>query len=369
MLLFTLHFFCPAVAEPHVSMEFSTMRFASKIPALVLLAAFVAVATPASAQLGFLVINELDSDTPTAPVNDELEFIELYDGGIGNQSLAGYTIVFYNGGSGSPCATGTASYFAMDLTGSTDANGYYLIGNPLVVPTPVQTWPPNTLQNGADAVALYFGTAAAAFPTGTVATATNLVDAVVYHTSDSPPCTLLATLTPNQPQVNENLHLTSANESIYRCPNGQGGPLATTGYQAGAPTPGASNNGCAAIYQISITQFGGCGTPITLAVSNAGANAELFNVISLACSTPPGGGPLFGLSVGPGSGDPLQQFFLPLGSPPFHVNADINGNYGIVVPTGPCPGTGIPLEGVSVQVIGLSVTAVTQTTTCVTVTI
>jgi hypothetical protein len=348
-------------------MEFETMRPASKFPLFVLLAGLIVLAAPSSAQLSFLVINELDADTPTLPTNDDKEFIELYDGGVGGQSLAGYTLVFYNGGSGTPCQTGMASYFAIDLTGSTDVGGYYLVGNPAVVPAPAQTFPLNTLQNGSDAVALYFGSPAASFPNGTAVTAVNLVDAVVYHTSDNPACTLLSTLTPNQPQVNEDLHIASANESIYRCPNGQGGPFVTTGWQTGGPTPGASNNGCAQIYQISISQNGGCGTPITLSVVNAAAFAELYNIISLVCSTPPGGGPLFGLSVGPGSGDPLQQFFLPLGAQPFHVNADANGAYSIVVPTGNCPGTTVLLEAVTIQAIGYSVISVSQTTTCVSV--
>jgi hypothetical protein len=344
-------------------MELDTMRHASRIPYLVLLA-MLCLATAGQAQLSFLVINEMDADTPTLPVNDDKEFIELYDGGIGNQSLVGYTIVFYNGGSGSPCSTGNASYFAMDLTGSTDASGYYLLGNPIVVPAPAQTFPNNTLQNGADAIALYFGTPASAFPTGTLVTATNLVDAVCYQTSDNPACNLLSVLTPNQPDVDENLHTASANESIFRCPNGQGGPLSTTGWQAGIPTPGISNNGCTTVYQISITQPGGCGQPIILQVMNAAPFAEIYNLISLQCTTPPGSGPLFGLAVGPGSGDPLQQIFLPNGSIPFHTNADAGGFYQLAVPVGGC--NPIQVEAVSIQVIGLTVTGVTSTTTCVT---
>ena len=131
------------------------------------------IAVPADAQV---IINEVDCDTPTLPVNDNLEFIEIYDGGLGNTSLVGYCLVFFNG-------SGDASYFAMDLTGSTDPAGYYLVGNASVLPTPAQTWPDNFLQNGADAVALYIGSAAM-FPNGTAITLTGIVDAVVYDTSD-----------------------------------------------------------------------------------------------------------------------------------------------------------------------------------------
>ena len=41
-----------------------------------------------------IVINEVDSDTPGT---DTAEFVELYDGGVGNVSLNGMTLVFFNG--------------------------------------------------------------------------------------------------------------------------------------------------------------------------------------------------------------------------------------------------------------------------------
>lgn len=355
------------------------MRIASKLPVLALILALTALATSAQAQLSFLVINEVDSDTPTAPPggqNDDREFIELYDGGVGGQSLAGYTLVFYNGGSSvNPCSPGNTSYFAVDLVGLTDVNGYFVIGTPIVVPAPQQTWPVvanGTLQNGADAVALYFGTPASAFPNGTVVTAVNLVDAVCYDTSDFPTCALIATLTPGQPSVNENAHTNSAGESIGRCPNGQGGAGITLGWQANAPSPSAPNNCAFNVFTMQIIQPGGCGGTITVQVVNAASNAELYNLISLACSIPPGSGPLFGLSVGPGSGDPLGEAFLPLGSHPFHVNADIVGTYSISVPVSACPGNlALSVEGVSIQVLPgtYSIQAVTQTTTCINIAI
>jgi hypothetical protein len=331
---------------------------ASKVPLFVLFAAMTLVVTTGHAQLGFLVINEMDCDQAGT---DAGEFIELYDGGLGGQSLAGYCIVFYNGG-----AAGDASYFAMDLTGSTDVNGYYLIGNTGVLPAPVQTWADNTLQNGADAIALYFA-AASSFPNGTLPTTTNLVDAVVYDTSDPDDAALIAALTPGQPQVNEDANLMGISESIGRCPNGSGGTLTTTGWVAFSPSPNSSN--ICPTYGISISQIGGCGTPITLSVMGAAAGVEMFNVISLACSTPPGSGPLFGLSVGAGSGDPLSQFFFPLGSVPFHVNADGSGNYSASFPTTGCPGLVLNVEAVNVQVLGFTVLGISPTTGCVTVSI
>jgi hypothetical protein len=351
-------------------MEFKKMRIASKIPALVLLAAVAVLSTSVQGQLAFLVINEMDCDTPTFPTNDDLEFIELFDGGVGNQSLAGYCLVFYNGGSSvNPCSPGNTSYFAVDLTGSTDVNGYYVVGNPNVVPTPAQTFPLNTLQNGADGIALYFAPASA-FPNGTVVTAVNLADAVCYDTTDFPACNLISVLTPGQPSVNEGA-VNSQNDSIGRCPNGQGGAGITTGWQANAPSPSAPNNCAFNVYTMSIIQPGGCGGTLTIQVVNASANAELYNLISLLCSVPPGSGPLFGLAVGGGSGDPLSEVFLPLGSHPFHVNADVNGNYSLSFPVSPCPGLPFSVEGVSIQVIPgtYSIQAITQTTTCINIAI
>jgi hypothetical protein len=56
--------------------------------------------------------------------------------------------------------------------------------------------PDNTLQNGADAVALYQANAVD-FPNGTPVTAVNLIDAIVYDTSDADDPVLLQLL--NQP--------------------------------------------------------------------------------------------------------------------------------------------------------------------------
>ncbi|HEX2271292.1 MAG TPA: Ig-like domain-containing protein, partial [Pyrinomonadaceae bacterium] len=52
----------------------------------------VAAAPPVVAEN--VIINELDSDTPGT---DAAEFVELYDGGVGNTSLSGLVLVFYNG--------------------------------------------------------------------------------------------------------------------------------------------------------------------------------------------------------------------------------------------------------------------------------
>ncbi len=102
-----------------------------------------------------IVINEVDSDTTGT---DTLEFIELYDGGIGNAALDEYVVVFYNGSS-------DTSYNAFDLDGyTTDGDGYFVLGNSAVANVDL-VFSNGSLQNGADAVALYRGNSAS-FPNG-----------------------------------------------------------------------------------------------------------------------------------------------------------------------------------------------------------
>ncbi len=174
-----------------------------------------------------VIINEIDSDTPST---DVAEFIELYDGGIGNFPLTGLVVVLYTGST-------DRSYAAIDLDGyTTDANGYFTLGNSGTGAT--LTFADGLLQNGADAVALYVGDASS-FPNNTPVTTTNLVDALVYGTADPDDPGLLVLLNAGQPQVNEGSGGTS---SIGRCPNGSGGGRNTSTYYQGAPSLGLTNN-------------------------------------------------------------------------------------------------------------------------------
>ena len=178
-----------------------------------------------------LIINEVDSDTPST---DTLEFVELYDGGVGNTALDGLVVVFYNG-------NGDTSYAAYDLDGyTTDANGYFLLGNTDVTPTPAIIFGSNGLQNGADAVAVYTGNEED-FPSGTAVTTAGLVDAVVYDTSDADDAELLVLLNEGQPQVDEDGAGDKDNHSSQRCPNGSGGARNTETFLQYNPTPGAAN--------------------------------------------------------------------------------------------------------------------------------
>ncbi|MFZ5916290.1 MAG: Ig-like domain-containing protein [Chloroflexota bacterium] len=191
-----------------------------------------------------IVINEVDADTPGT---DELEFVELYDGGVGNTSLDGLVVVFYNG-------NGDTSYAAFDLDGfSTDADGYLVLGNSGVAPD--ITFNGNTLQNGADAVALYVGDAAG-FPNGTAVTTANLIDAIVYGTDDPDDAGLLVLLNAGQPQVDENGGGDSAQHSNQRCPNGSGGARNTATYTQDIPTAGAANN-CQALQIVATVPVDG----------------------------------------------------------------------------------------------------------------
>ncbi|HET7695424.1 MAG TPA: DNA/RNA non-specific endonuclease [Vicinamibacterales bacterium] len=181
-----------------------------------------------------VLINEVDSDTPGT---DTAEFVELYDGGAGSTSLDGLVLVFFNGNGG-------ASYAAFDLDGySTDANGYFTIGNPAVPGVDLVFNPgaSGLLQNGEDAVALYAGNASD-FPNGTLVTAANLRDAIVYDTDDADEPGLLVLLNAGQVPANENGGGSGATQSNQRCPNGAGGARNTSPYAQGAPTPGGANN-------------------------------------------------------------------------------------------------------------------------------
>lgn len=184
-----------------------------------------------------IVINELDADQAGT---DAAEFIELYDGGVGNTTLDGLVLVVFNGSSDqsynlSPFTSG------IDLDGfTTDAAGYFVVGN-TAVPGVDLIFSGNALQNGQDAVAL-FQADGSNFPSGTAVTTANLLDALVYDTDDPDDPELLVLLNPGQPQVNENGSGNSTAHASQRCPNGAGGLRNTSTYVPRTPTPGEPND-------------------------------------------------------------------------------------------------------------------------------
>ena len=184
-----------------------------------------------------VVINELDSDTPSV---DDKEFIELKST-TPNFPLDGYVLVLFNG-TGS---LANLSYYVIDLDGlTTDMNGILTIGNKFVSPVPDRLLPESIFQNGPDGVALYLGSSSD-FPNNSTATTDNLIDAIVYGTND-PDATLLMSLLGVTVQLNENGAGPSTANSIQRKNDGT--------YEIKPPTPGANNDGSGFVYNgITIT--------------------------------------------------------------------------------------------------------------------
>lgn len=180
-----------------------------------------------------VVINELDCDTPGI---DNKEFIELKSDAP-NFDLDGFVLVFFNGSN----SGADSSYFTIDLDGlTTDINGLLLIGSDTVTPFPQHLIAANVIQNGADAVAIYQASDFD-FPEGTLATTSNLIDALVYDTSDSDDTALMALLGVSE-QINEG----SGNNtnSIQRFEDAGG----NVSYSSTTPTPRALNDGSGVLF-------------------------------------------------------------------------------------------------------------------------
>lgn len=178
--------------------------------------------------IGQVVINELDCDTPGV---DDKEFVELKSD-VPNFGLDGFVLVFFNGSTNGA----DSSYFAIDLDGlTTDVNGLLLIGSDSVTPFPQYLISANVIQNGADAVAIYQANDFD-FPEETLATTTNLIDALVYDTSDSDDAALMALLGVTE-QINEGS--SNNTNSIQRFVDMDD----NVSYISTVPTPRALNDG------------------------------------------------------------------------------------------------------------------------------
>ena len=191
------------------------------------------------ATYGQVVINELDCDTPST---DDKEFIELKST-VPNFSLDGYVLVFFNGNPTSSSAN--QSYFTIGLNGlTTDANGIILIGNSLVSPAPDKVFADNIIQNGADGVGLYLGNPSD-FPDNTLATKTNLINALMYDTNDADE-TALMDLLGITVQYDEGQNNLKDTQSVQRKTDGT--------YETKNSTPGTNNDGSGIIFNgITIT--------------------------------------------------------------------------------------------------------------------
>lgn len=197
-----------------------------------------------------LVINELDSDTPSV---DDKEFIE-FKSATPNMSLNGYVVVFYNGAT-------NLSYLAMDLDGiTTNSNGIATIGASLLSPVPNRYFPyDGIVQNGPDGVGLYLGNGSD-FPEDTPVTAVNLVDALIHETNDADPTSLMTALGETVSYSEGATAGQQTSQSIQRKVDGT--------YEAKIPTPGANNDGSGDVYN-----------GITITVNTAHKNEnESFNI-------------------------------------------------------------------------------------------
>ncbi len=212
-----------------------------------------------------VVINEIDSDTAGA---DALEFIELKST-TPNFSLNGYVLVFYNGtGTG----TGNLSYLAVDLDGYfTDANGIFVLGNAAVSPTPALVIPNNSIQNGPDAIALYLGNAIN-YPLNTVATATNVINAVAYATGNVTVATTLMGIFGLSQSQNEAFNINVDINSIQRKNDGS--------FETKLATPGVNNDGSGIVFNYVTS------TPNNTIISEGQSLNLTFSTSQIVTSTP-----------------------------------------------------------------------------------
>jgi len=185
-----------------------------------------------------LVINEVDADQVGT---DSTEFVELYNTGPSaiDFSTENYQVVLFNGSNDS-------SYGAYNLTsGTVSVGGYVIIGNQQIldnVTADVEIlMPANFLQNGQDGVGLYSGTSFTGTNEGVNLYTANLVDGLVYDTSDADDPGLLAYLVTDGIQVDENGGVSGLTDSVQRYPDGSGSVKSGGAFVVRTATPGAVN--------------------------------------------------------------------------------------------------------------------------------
>jgi len=163
------------------------------------------------------IISEVDADQAG---NDMGEFVELY--GPANAALDGYVLIFYNG-------SDDLTYNCFDLDGySSDANGYFTIGNLPGVSYDVSAmFPDNLVQNGADAVALVQQADCIGFENDGPLPSGTIISSIVYGTNDGDDSGLLTAF--GGVQYDEDANGLKDVES-----NQWNGST----YEAAAPTPG-----------------------------------------------------------------------------------------------------------------------------------
>ncbi|KAM8798314.1 uncharacterized protein ACNFOS_007923 [Eudromia elegans] len=174
-----------------------------------------------------LLINEVNTDSPG---EDTTEFLELYHTSGRTARLDGYYVVFYNG-------NGNQAYKVLNLKGKvTDSQGFFLIGSSSL--NPAMVIPKNTVQNGPDAIALYYGKGNY-YKEGMSVTSNGLVDALVHKTKKTDRAdTLVSILTPGRDAFLEDSTFRTLDESIERCRGADSQWI----FQVAMPSPGKENH-------------------------------------------------------------------------------------------------------------------------------
>ena len=266
------------------------MKKFKEMPQKLLLSLIFLLGFFANAQI---VINEIDADNPGSDVK---EFVELKSE-IPFFPLDGYVLVFFN-------ETNSRSYYTFGLDGYvTDVNGIIHFGNVLVSPAPAGIIPNNKIQNGPDVVALYLGSESD-FPytstTGTLATLTNLIDAVAYSNSTTTVATNLMALLNLTVSTTDIETTNSISKSIQRKNDGT--------YEVKAPTPGVNSDGSGVVFNY-----------VTFSTSQTSyTEGESFNIV-------------FTTSQPVQDNDLIINFTLDNGN--FTTN-DFTGNLSVTIPIG-----------------------------------
>ncbi|XP_006821860.1 uncharacterized protein LOC102804140 [Saccoglossus kowalevskii] len=185
-----------------------------------------------------ILLNEINIAQSRSRIH-YFEFIELFDGGDGHQSLDGILIVLYNG-------KNDKSYLTIDCTGySTDENGFFIISgdvnNTLDAEIRISFNKQGFIQNGPDAIALHLAPPNR-YPDDTPVNSFRLIDAIVYGTNDPPDLDLIEMLLPGQHQINENPLFQPVDYSISRCECCE--PLNSAQFGLGPASPRALNVEC-----------------------------------------------------------------------------------------------------------------------------
>ena len=186
---------------------------------------------PLSRDVAHLVINELDSDQTGS--SDTLEFVEIASGAA-NMDLDGYSLLLLDG-------VLDTVYNAIDLTTwTTDANGLLVVGNVGVVSSDILLVN-NSLQNGADAVAIYQGTGFSNGDTLGDLSGFIVIDALVYDTGEFDDDELLNAFPGyDGVQVNENQTGSATIMAIQRSSPGSS-RLKGDEFSLGLPSPDSPN--------------------------------------------------------------------------------------------------------------------------------